>query len=105
MVFFGFLIINFCFCEINLTIFNELGILIPPGILPVKLDSLNENLYMNQKIILNDPFYKLLKIFIYFTIITFILFMVVILYKLLKKKKNHIIENKEYLNNSNNLNK
>ena len=56
MVFFGFLIINFCFCEINLTIFNELGILIPPGILPVKLESLNENLYMNQKIILNVPF-------------------------------------------------
>ena len=68
---FSFFII-FSFCKIDYPDFRNTNIKINPGILPVTIESIYENIDYN--IITNNPFYIFLRIFIYILVIDLLFF-------------------------------
>ena len=84
MVFSFFIIFSFSFCKIDYPDFRNNNIKINPGILPVTIESIYENIDYN--IIKNDPFYIFLRIFIYILVIAFIIFLIKIIYNIIKNK-------------------
>ena len=94
---FGFLIIfDFSFCKTDYSGFKTTNIKINPGILPVTIESIYEN--MDYKYISYDPFYNFLRIFIYILVIAFIIFLIKIIYNIIKnkiKRETYIVENEK----------
>ncbi len=79
-----FIIFSFISCKIDYPDFKNSNIKINPGILPVTIESIYENI--DYQIITNDPFYRIIRIFIYVLVILFIIFLIKIIYNIIKNK-------------------